>query len=255
MSQNFDPNAFFDAYYRSSKFSERFIEAAFTGLPLTPMSPKKRISATDDLLFDVLDRLTEPEALKKIRIEKQLSEAQATRQLQKQADEAASAQKALEEKNARMEVVRQRGERQRQARPAREAARKAKKQKRIAARAKAVVSNPGEVLSNPVEVLSNPREVLSNPITRAAHFHPTPGIALLHARPVISAAPASAPLGPINLLPTSRLGKQVALGLGAAVLGVFAGLRFGKTDLVQPQQPQGPSAEAMQIRDSLQRDG
>jgi len=246
MSQNFDPNAFFNAYYRSGKFSERFIEAAFTGLPLTPMSPKKRISATDDLLFDVLDRLTEPETLKKIRIEKQLSEAQAARELQKQADEAARAQKALEEKNARMEVVRQRGERQRQARPAREAARKAKKQKRIAARAKAVVSNPGEVLSNP-------REVLSNPITRAAHFHPTPGIALLHARPVISVAPASAPLGPINLLPTSRLGKQVALG--AAVLGVFAGLRFGKADLVQPQQPQGPSAEAMQIRDSLQRDG
>lgn len=233
MSQNFDPNAFFDAYYRSTTFKDRFIEAAFTGLPLTPVSPKKRLSAADDLLFDVLDRLTEPEALRKIRIEKQLAEAQAARQLQEQADEAAKAQKALEEKDARMEVVRQRGERQRQARPAKEAARKEKKQKRIAARAEAV--------------LSKPEEVLSKPITHAAYVHP------VHAAPIISVAPASAPLRPVNLLPTSRLGKQVALG--AAVVGVLAGLRFGKTDSVQPQQPQGPSAEATQIRDSLQRDG
>lgn len=233
MSQNFDPNAFFNAYYGSGKFSERFIEAAFTGLPLTPISPKKRVSATDDLLFDVLDRLTEPEALRKIRIEKQLAEAQAARQLQEQADEAARAQRALEEKAARMEVVRQRGERQRQARSAKEAARKEKKQKRIAARAKAV--------------LSKPEEVLSKPITHAAYVHP------VHAAPVISVAPASAPLGPINLLPTSRLGKQVALG--AAVVGVLAGLRLSRMDGVQPQQPQGPSAEGMQIRDFLQSDG
>lgn len=401
MSQNFDPNAFFDAYYRSGKFSERFIAAAFTGLPLTPMSLKRRalnadisivrsdsnrltqlhsqrvkdsaaqraslqkaedatrealkleskardahflgvkkligdpdvlklyprsdaalnamkiieklkaekaeidsvvhrfssrretkIEQIDDRTFRIAPKTpttqddagrtvpdipddykqqqdeatfklrtqekyfleleqervsTHPEAVK---LQKLLDAATLTHEARKARSDSLKARLGLFEEETdviKKEMhasvnqlkIMKRSDNQMAIFDEKNALRVLKKQRRIAARAEAA--------------LSRPQEVLSEPITRASHFHRTPGIALLHAAPVISAAPASAPLGPIRLLPTSRLGKQVALG--AAVVGAVAGLRFGRTDGVQPQQPQGPSAEGMQIRDFLQRDG
>jgi len=401
MSQNFDPNAFFDAYYRSTAFKDRFIEAAFTGLPLTPMSPKrrflnvrigverlklteldhlrskrlenfemtkqqmskaykaneraevklqrakneqtavlKRLIADKDVLaqyprdgttdgtlkmiedlkkeyrelMELIDRIGSrrettvekiddrtfrvspsqqvfnkhkdkferiiPEALQskatKIRLEidrlqtylyesevqrvsthpKAVGHRKGVEALTRTRDASKAKRERMGDlyfssqhrllavekeittsKNALIGMERLTN--QMAGFEEKKASRVLKKQRRIAARAEAA--------------LSKPNEVLSEPITRASHFHRTPGIALLHAAPVISTAPASAPLKPIRLLPTSRLGKQVALG--AAVVGAVAGLRFGRTDGVQPQQPQGPSAEGMQIRDFLQRDG
>lgn len=388
MNQNFDPNAFFNAYYGSGKFSERFMEAAFTGLPLTPLSPKRRILNADiDVLTSSLSRSRQLQSQRSKDLAaqneklKRLQEAQgvAFENLSKakntqvntlkrlidspdvleqypRSDSAIGAMKEIEVLRAEKEKVdevinRIRSRKQTviekmddstirispkgvninketgkeepiipddisakqskatQELRAQEAFFNELEKQRVSSHPEAVSINKKvtgldivhkrktravdemkerlrlfqeetdvmgtEITSstnklkglqrsadqmemfdekNVLKVLKKQRRIaarkeamLSKPIARAAHFH------LPHAAPVISVAPTPVSLGPINLLPTSRLGKQVAIG--AAVIGVFAGLRLSRTDRVQPKQPQGPSTEGMQIRDFLQSDG
>jgi chromosome segregation ATPase len=85
-------------------------------------------------------------------------------------------------------------------------------------------------------------------------FFVNPTIGFMHGTAVASAPFSRSDFGRIDLLPTSRLGKQVAIG--AAVVGVLGALSLSRRDIIQPkQQQQGPSPEGLQIRSSLQEDG